>query len=771
MAFVIKLVLSFSYIPVGVHVGLLTAVAISLRASLRAHDSWLCTQHRKCQGQVDLAGPARAHRNSVEMRESLQRHEPPQNVYARNLSSHRGYPLWMPELKTQLPQEYQEHGLKIGDVGYVVPERGCFEVLFNICLPLDHDLHQDMQLPRNFQPVTLREADIATYLGEEATGKVIKSTSVTTIEISPEEQPSDYNFTFSSSEGALLVLPQGADQHSLQRDRLFGRYARQHAAEWYRFVEEDLERTISNDSLYLITGFYKARSWALVAFGETEGSENIPAQFKVTQPEGAPIVRGYSWSTTRHSESRVGPEIYNGNANQAIFISGFKIAVRDEPLGRKQIRIKADHPSTKPCCEEFSDTIDSSGLDESGSNKSSSPVHSGHGSSTTHVSIRHMPQVSQPFHPADVINRYLLQKEPSATIAITHDNQWATLLKSAKGELEPHDLADERLVVQALSDKYVVALVNGAVFLRSGKDTNDIESTSDLCQASDAMSAHASRSKTPPLNDDIDSDSSDKNILQKASVPPSDLDILGSYHSLLPAYAITASSTSKTVSPDSVMNTDSILLANQTELSRPMSAPTTVISPNPPVENLTGTSTGGNHDSISSMVECRWIHKIQVCGFALTKENLRRHLVDDHGMKAMSRKTIVQCRWEGCSKRMGPKSLLRHIRETHLGYRRARERKTRDLGEASVKPSVLVTLPVHVEPADHPNIWRYPFGYYGSFGSSHMANLEASEQSMVVSELPVSVFAGQSQAANEPECGTKEDGILYVSAGDSGRCR
>lgn len=130
----------------------------------------------------------------------------------------------------------------------------------------------------------------------------------------------------------------------------------QHAAEWYRFVEEDLEQTISYDSLYLITGFYKAPSFALASFQEAEGSGGIAAQFKVTQLEGGGIMPRYRWSTTRALDKRVGPQRYNGKANQAVYISGFKIAVRPEPAGKKQVLVKVGGPSVQLRHEEFTDT-------------------------------------------------------------------------------------------------------------------------------------------------------------------------------------------------------------------------------------------------------------------------------------------------------------------------------------------------------------------------------------------------------------------------------
>ena len=67
--------------------------------------------------------------------------EPPQNLYAKNLRQPFGYPLRSPEPKPGLPSSYEEHGLHIGDVGYV-DEFGMFEVQFNICFPLHHELHQ-----------------------------------------------------------------------------------------------------------------------------------------------------------------------------------------------------------------------------------------------------------------------------------------------------------------------------------------------------------------------------------------------------------------------------------------------------------------------------------------------------------------------------------------------------------------------------------------------------------------------------------------------------
>lgn len=71
----------------------------------------------------------------------------PQDIYARNLLSHRGCPLWTPEPNIELPESYRREGLRIGDVGVVVPEEGSFDVFFNITLPREHPLHAPDGVP------------------------------------------------------------------------------------------------------------------------------------------------------------------------------------------------------------------------------------------------------------------------------------------------------------------------------------------------------------------------------------------------------------------------------------------------------------------------------------------------------------------------------------------------------------------------------------------------------------------------------------------------
>ncbi|KAG9310395.1 hypothetical protein JVU11DRAFT_9533 [Chiua virens] len=249
----------------------------------------------------------------------------PQDVYARYLLSSRGYPLWVPEPSHDLLVRRPD-GLRIGDVGVVVPEDGGFEVFFNICLPREHPFHRATGVPDNFRQLQLGDQDTRIIPNLEQPGRIISSSSVTrtrTIKLSSD----------GSSE------------------------ATKHGIGWYRFAEENLGRMISHDSLYLITGFYKTRSWSLAAFENDAGSGEFSAQFKMTEVGGGNVAGTYTWETTRSLDWRVGPiENYGIDIpNQSVFIRGFKIALRRDVLGKRRVDVKVGAPNVDSNEETFSD--------------------------------------------------------------------------------------------------------------------------------------------------------------------------------------------------------------------------------------------------------------------------------------------------------------------------------------------------------------------------------------------------------------------------------
>lgn len=107
--------------------------------------------------------------------------DPPPRVYARQLLPFDcGYPLWTPEPGTQFLR-YRRDGLRIGDVGVIVPENGSFDVFFNICLPREHPFHRINGVPDDFVPIDLDDLDVAIHPHAEVPGSVISTSSVTTL--------------------------------------------------------------------------------------------------------------------------------------------------------------------------------------------------------------------------------------------------------------------------------------------------------------------------------------------------------------------------------------------------------------------------------------------------------------------------------------------------------------------------------------------------------------------------------------------------------------
>jgi len=62
----------------------------------------------------------------------------------------RGPALWIPEPSENLPEEYRENGVSIGDVGIIKPP-GSFDFFFNINRPASHPINSEC--PTDFQPL------------------------------------------------------------------------------------------------------------------------------------------------------------------------------------------------------------------------------------------------------------------------------------------------------------------------------------------------------------------------------------------------------------------------------------------------------------------------------------------------------------------------------------------------------------------------------------------------------------------------------------------
>ncbi|KIK98561.1 hypothetical protein PAXRUDRAFT_667596 [Paxillus rubicundulus Ve08.2h10] len=269
----------------------------------------------------------------------------PHNVYARlmtRVDPSRGYPLWFPEPDSSLPEDYRHGGLRIGDVGMVAAD-GSFDVLFNICLPEDHPIHQPNGVPENFKQIVLSDRDIRQFPSADGAGRVISTQSIDhrTITAGLSGRSAtivaagaglNYEFRSSSAEGAILVLPEGAGKADLAKDLIFRSEALRNAESWYHFAYFNHGRSvINNDSLYLITGYHKTSSWSMATFSDAGADANLTANFTAGQVVNGNISGAYSWQVTNSVHWRVGPEEghHRTKRNQAISIRGYKIALRE----------------------------------------------------------------------------------------------------------------------------------------------------------------------------------------------------------------------------------------------------------------------------------------------------------------------------------------------------------------------------------------------------------------------------------------------------------
>ncbi|KAH0828722.1 hypothetical protein J3R83DRAFT_3133 [Lanmaoa asiatica] len=340
---------------------------------------------------------------------------PPQDVYATNLQQNFGYPLRSPEPNSTL-QPYDKEGFQIGDVGFV-NEYGEFILLFNIGFPLPDDLRESGVPP--YEPIKLAKPyRKPTALPEDH----LFMTGAKRV-VNPSR--GGYEFTATSNAGAILILPSGATLFELQNKReleAFRKVATNYALRWCKFAERD--------SLYLVTGLYKTRSWTLGSFHKGSLGEKILVDRNVTGGEA------YKWMPAFEVDYRPGPQ-NNSYENQTVLIKGFRMTV--------SARIIASFLALLFALLQVLFGTPQRWL--------------------SRITVEPSPRLSQPLHPSDIINRFLLDKNFGAWVAVTHDNEWIDMVE--RGRLRQEDLMQEARLRDVLAKEYTCSFFLDAVYLRS----------------------------------------------------------------------------------------------------------------------------------------------------------------------------------------------------------------------------------------------------------------------------------------------------------------
>lgn len=152
-----------------------------------------------------------------------------------------------------------------------------------------------------------------------------------------------YSLTSSSSEGAILTLPEGAASLDLYNIAEFRRYIMENAISWYEFVNTTLGREAPNGSLYLVTGCDKSTTWGVTSISCTSGTDALSLKFTAAQLIEAGATRDHSWETFCPATVRTGPQPSQDQElpqNQCIFLRGFKVMVRDGPIAKMRGTVK-----------------------------------------------------------------------------------------------------------------------------------------------------------------------------------------------------------------------------------------------------------------------------------------------------------------------------------------------------------------------------------------------------------------------------------------------
>ena len=116
---------------------------------------------------------------------------------------------------------------------------------------------------------------------------------------------SDIVFEISTSEGAILTMPQGARSEDLGNLARFREYAAANVANWYRFANGPRGREAKNGDIRLVIGFDKTTSWGIATFSNQTQHNSCLLKFGRSEGDSAST---YTWSEySGVADVRAGP--------------------------------------------------------------------------------------------------------------------------------------------------------------------------------------------------------------------------------------------------------------------------------------------------------------------------------------------------------------------------------------------------------------------------------------------------------------------------------
>ncbi|KAJ7708952.1 hypothetical protein B0H17DRAFT_1031325 [Mycena rosella] len=399
------------------------------------------------------------------------------DLYSRLLfPKKQGYPLFYPQPFDTLPEAARKNGTEIGDVG-VVTTYGAFDPIFNI-LRAGDDPANRFGVPLGFEQVVLGLDDIAALALYHLPGSDISNTTINKKRLDidagiesnvflPLGAGAVVEVSTNSKQTGLLLLPDGASRWDLLPLRVFRDYALKHGQSWYAFINGQLGRMIGSGDLYLVTGVTKSTSWSVAAVENQSGDGKVALKLKAAQVGNAGASCAWEWesaSSSVNSGPRRRPGEESWRDNQTVFLRGFKVALRSTPLRRSPkvlaiVNAKWSDLTPKTSSTPFSQSR-SRPSSVNGRSQSPPSTPSSGSPSDDEQSLDYVPNL---YHPSGVVNEYLLDCAPDAMIAVTHDDEWASVINETDEEIpENHRL------LSRISNRFNIEITSGTFIVTQG---------------------------------------------------------------------------------------------------------------------------------------------------------------------------------------------------------------------------------------------------------------------------------------------------------------
>ncbi|KAF8639367.1 hypothetical protein AX17_001556 [Amanita inopinata Kibby_2008] len=260
-------------------------------------------------------------------------------IYTRLMAKvNHGNPLYFPGPSQEHHSEYRKRGVDIGDVGFVT-SHGAFAFVFNICLPQDHPINPP-KLPAGFEVFKFQRStsqiyEPRTHLASQGVNQLSNLSTM-------------YNCT--EAEGAILVLPAGANLIEARNPDDLQEYVLHHKESWRKYMKG---QGIQHRQLYVVTSAVKCTEWGIATFDRPSTLGNY-LKFHVVDRRrvhetGKTILETYAWTQASGVIARMGPSSNLGagssHANQCVFFRGYKVPVSSACGDVKEFE-KSDTPSS-----------------------------------------------------------------------------------------------------------------------------------------------------------------------------------------------------------------------------------------------------------------------------------------------------------------------------------------------------------------------------------------------------------------------------------------